>query len=110
MVQEVEEGVAVGVGTGVQHRQHGDEPAVNVLDVCRAEDTQSHNEQLIGPTPRWIRLQQQRRWRHTQCPGQALEQLGGHQRLRQLSEVQFEDPADDVDLGAPQPGNCFTEI
>ena len=41
----------------------------------------------------------------TQRPGQALKHLGGNQRLRQLSEVQFEDPGDGVYFSTPQPGN-----
>lgn len=48
VVQDVQEGVAVGVRTRVQQGQHGDEPGVNVLDVCGGEDAQSHDEQLTG--------------------------------------------------------------
>lgn len=39
VVQEVQEGVAVGVGTGVQQGQHGDKPGIYVLDFYRAEKT-----------------------------------------------------------------------
>lgn len=43
VVQEVQEGVAVGVRTGVQHRQHGDKPGVYVLDVYRGEETSAEH-------------------------------------------------------------------
>lgn len=48
--------------------------------------------------------------KHTQRPGQVLKHLGGYERLRQLSEVQFEDPGDHIYLSGPQPGHCFTQI
>lgn len=47
---------------------------------------------------------------HTQRPGQVLKHLGGYERLRELPEVQFEDPGDHVYLSGPQPGHCFTQI
>lgn len=37
VVQEVQEGVAVGVRTGLQQGQQGDEPGVYVLDVYKGE-------------------------------------------------------------------------
>lgn len=37
VVQEVEEGVAVGVRTGLQQGQQGDKPGVYVLDFYRGE-------------------------------------------------------------------------
>lgn len=42
VVQEVQEGVAVGVGTGVQQGQHGGKLGVCVLDVYRGEKKHIH--------------------------------------------------------------------
>lgn len=47
---------------------------------------------------------------HTQRPGQVLKHLSGYERLRELPEVQFEDPGNHIYLSGPQPGHCFTQI
>lgn len=44
VVQEVQEGVAVGVRTGVQQGQHGDKPGVHVLNVYRGEKKHIHEK------------------------------------------------------------------
>lgn len=38
VLHQVKEGVAVGVGTRVQHREHGDKAGVCVLDVCKRRE------------------------------------------------------------------------
>ena len=46
VVHEVEEGAALGVGTGLQQGQHGDQTQVPVLDVWRGHG--SHAVELRG--------------------------------------------------------------
>lgn len=41
VLHQVKEGVAVGVGTRVQHREHGDKAGVCVLDVYKRRAMES---------------------------------------------------------------------
>lgn len=41
VLHQVKEGVAVGFGTRVQHREHGDKAGVCVLDLCKRRAMES---------------------------------------------------------------------